>query len=129
MWTHGPASRIDERECLQCHSDRTACINCHQDTQPRNHTAAWVHRTHGLEARWNRDACATCHREDSCVQCHRSTPPSTHVPGFGGAGQSVNGHCNSCHFPLADTSCFTCHKVSHSQGQFSSGLVAPSRRR
>jgi hypothetical protein len=107
---HGPASRINEQECLDCHQGRTNCIQCHQDTQPRSHTPSWIKRSHGLEARWGRETCMACHREDMCIACHSSTPPSTHRPGWGAV--QPNRHCTSCHFPISETSCFTCHKTS-----------------
>lgn len=129
---HGQASRVDEASCLQCHSDRSLCIQCHQDTQPRSHTPAWVKRTHGLEARWSRETCMTCHREDSCVSCHQSTAPSSHRPGWNSspAGGAGGQHCLNCHYPVSDTTCFTCHKVAHAPGQYptASGQSSSLRR-
>jgi hypothetical protein len=126
---HGQASRVDEASCLQCHTDRATCIQCHQDVQPRNHTPSWVRQTHGLEARWSRETCMACPREDSCVSCHEATPPSSHRAGWstsaagGGGGQ----HCLNCHYPVGDTTCFTCHKVAHEPGQYTStGSQSPS---
>ena len=116
--THGQESRVDEGTCLACHKDRVACIKCHQEVQPRSHTPSWLKRGHGLESRWNRDKCTTCHKEDSCVACHSSIPPSDHRPGWGGAADPVNIHCNSCHYPIQETRCFTCHKIAHTPTQY-----------
>jgi hypothetical protein len=108
--THGQSSKVNEEECLSCHTNRDYCIRCHQDTQPRNHTPAWVKRGHGLEARWNRDNCITCHKNDFCEECHTSSQPSYHTSYF-----KNGGHCyTQCHSPsLQETNCITCHKSYH----------------
>jgi hypothetical protein len=113
---HGAASKVNLAECLECHTDRVSCIRCHQETEPRSHTPTWVKKGHGLEARWDRTACKACHTEDSCIECHENTPPSDHRPGW---REPLNRHCNSCHYPVQDTTCFTCHKRAHAPNEYS----------
>jgi hypothetical protein len=103
---HGPASRAHIEECLECHIDKVSCIQCHQEVEPRNHTAAWTKKGHGLEARWDRSSCLSCHKEDSCTECHLSTPPSSHRSGW------ASSHCANCHKPVQDSTCFVCHKTT-----------------
>lgn len=102
--------------CELCHQE-SSCIECHQVEPPANHTAHWLARGHGLTARTERQDCAACHREDSCASCHAETPPRSHTAAFG-APQSR--HCYSCHFPLAESGCGTCHRTSTSHA-----LAAP----
>lgn len=101
---HGPASKARMTDCLECHKDKVSCIQCHQEVVPRNHTATWIKKGHGLEARWDRSSCLACHKEDSCTECHRNTPPSSHRSGWSSK------HCTGCHKPLQDSTCFVCHK-------------------
>ena len=115
---HGMVSKADKSECVQCHTDEISCKQCHQEVKPRNHSATWTKKTHGLEARWDRSSCNTCHKEDSCSSCHAVTPPSTHRPGWGGSGSSQNRHCTSCHYPVQQTTCFVCHKTAHSPSAY-----------
>ncbi|WP_081646832.1 hypothetical protein [Limisalsivibrio acetivorans] len=112
---HGQASKVNGEECKMCHVDQVSCIKCHQETPPRNHTPSWTKKGHGLEAKWDRESCATCHKEDSCIECHSSTPPSTHRPGW---REPVNRHCDSCHYPVQQTTCFTCHKSAHAPNTY-----------
>ena len=116
---HGKASKVNLNECLECHTDQVSCIRCHEEVAPRNHTSSWTRRGHGLEARWDRRTCQTCHKEDSCIECHTSTPPADHRPGWGGSGSSRNIHCSGCHYPVQDTTCFTCHKQAHAPNEYS----------
>jgi hypothetical protein len=111
---HGEASVSDPDSCSECHTDRVECITCHQEVAPRSHNASWKRKVHAFKARWDRESCLTCHKEDSCVECHNSTPPISHRPGWGGTEDTQNRHCGSCHFPIEDTSCYTCHETSHS---------------
>jgi len=111
---HGAASKANPEECKDCHTDRVECITCHQEVKPRSHNASWKRKLHALKAKWDRDTCMTCHKEDSCVECHKSTPPFTHRPGWGGTEDSQNRHCGSCHYPIQETTCYTCHETSHS---------------
>lgn len=115
LYEHGDASKMNSRECLDCHKDKSSCIQCHEEVAPRNHNASWTKRTHGLEAKWNRESCSACHKEDSCIECHTSTPPSDHKYGW---REPVNAHCGSCHYPLQDTRCYTCHKRAHSPNEY-----------
>jgi hypothetical protein len=112
---HGAASRVNLKECLECHTDRVSCIRCHQETPPRSHTPTWTKKGHGLEARWDRSACSACHTEDSCIECHTNTPPSSHRPGW---RDPINRHCGSCHYPVQETTCFTCHKRAHAPNEY-----------
>lgn len=114
---HGPASKVNKQECMDCHVEQTSCIKCHQDTPPRNHTAGWAKKGHGLEARWDSESCSSCHTEDTCISCHQATPPSTHRPGW---REPLNRHCgSSCHYPIQETTCYTCHKSAHAPNQYS----------
>jgi hypothetical protein len=113
---HGNASKLNEQECLDCHTDRVSCIKCHNEVAPRNHTAGWIKKGHGLEARWDRNSCQACHREDSCIECHTQTPPASHRPGW---REPLNRHCGSCHYPIQETTCFTCHKAAHAPNEYS----------
>lgn len=116
-WTqkHGQAAKADERECLTCHDERVECIACHEDVAPRNHGAAWVQKNHGLESRWNRMKCETCHRQDFCTACHETSYPLSHMnPRFGTSA----GHCQtSCQLPRGSwkntpaKNCITCHQT------------------
>lgn len=113
---HGQASKLNMDECLQCHTDRVACIKCHEEVAPRSHTPGWVKKGHGLEARWDRAKCAACHKEDSCIECHTQTPPASHRPGW---RAPLNRHCGNCHYPIQETTCFTCHKSAHAPNEYS----------
>ncbi|WP_265821391.1 hypothetical protein [Geovibrio ferrireducens] len=118
MDRHGSASKVNKQECLQCHTDQVSCIQCHQEVSPRNHTPSWTKKGHGLEARWDRSSCTTCHKEDSCIECHSVTPPSSHRPGWGGSGASLQRHCNNCHYPVQQTTCNVCHKTAHAPNAY-----------
>ena len=116
---HGTVSKAKIDECVQCHTDQLSCVKCHQEVAPRSHTPSWVKTGHGLEARWDRSSCTSCHKEDSCTDCHQNTRPSSHRPGWGGNGV-VQGsrHCVSCHYPLQDTTCAMCHKTGHTPNTY-----------
>jgi len=115
---HGQAYEANSSECSYCHTDKVTCITCHQEVKPRSHNASWKRKTHTYKAKWDRETCMTCHREDSCVECHKSTPPMTHRPGWGGIEDSQNRHCNNCHYPIQETTCYTCHESSHSPSSY-----------
>ncbi|GAB4137109.1 MAG: hypothetical protein Fur0037_02020 [Planctomycetota bacterium] len=104
---HSPR-RIDD--CSICHREDT-CNTCHRDTPPESHDNYFRRRAHGLYARMDRENCAACHRTDSCDRCHRETEPVNHVGTWGGT-QST--HCLSCHLPLAQNDCATCHRSTPS---------------
>jgi hypothetical protein len=107
---HGPASKATMSECLECHTDKISCIQCHKDVAPRNHTAGWIKKGHGLEARWERTACLSCHKQDMCTECHQSMTPVSHR----GNWASSSGHCLQCHKgALQETTCYVCHKTTH----------------
>lgn len=95
-----------EDSCSLCHQDSQSCLGCHQQVAPRDHDNTFRVRTHGLRASLDRSRCATCHTKDSCQQCHETTRPRSHRGGF---GAPRDGHCGSCHFPLADNDCAVCH--------------------
>ena len=108
---HGQVARANvvppmENRCSLCHTDNT-CAACHKDTPPDNHNNFWRLRGHGVQARVDRDSCATCHRTDFCDRCHFETKPISHT---GGWGDPLFRHCLTCHVPLRDEGCFTCHK-------------------
>lgn len=114
---HGSASRANLEECIQCHTDQVSCIQCHQEVQPRSHTTFWLKTGHGQEARWDRSKCVSCHKEDSCIDCHLNTPPSSHRAGWGGSGAGSR-HCVNCHYPVQETTCYTCHKTAHTPNSY-----------
>lgn len=115
---HGKAAKANEAECMTCHDERVECIACHEDMPPRDHGAAWVQKNHGLESRWDRNRCKTCHREDFCVACHEIAVPRSHnKAGFGTVG-SPNFHCQtSCQLPSGSwkntpaKNCLVCHQT------------------
>ncbi len=76
---HGQAAKSNMSECLVCHEERSECIACHEDTSPRSHTVTFVNKTHGLESRWNRTSCQTCHKQDFCDSCHETAYPMSHA--------------------------------------------------
>ena len=112
---HGDASTFNNKECMDCHTDKSSCIQCHEEAAPRNHNASWTRRGHGLEAKWDRESCSTCHKEDSCIECHTSTPPSDHRYGW---REPANAHCGNCHYPIQETRCYTCHKRAHAPNEY-----------
>lgn len=127
---HGDAAKFKEAECYACHEDRNECIACHEDTSPRSHTSTFVNRTHGMEVRWDRTACQTCHRQDFCDACHEiATPISHRRPGFGDRDGGSGFHCNtSCQVVSQNwkrnpaQNCLVCHKT---RPITSSGLAHP----
>jgi hypothetical protein len=109
---HGQVARSGlvppyENRCSMCHED-SDCSTCHQAQEPSSHTNSFRTTTHGINARMDRDACLTCHRTDSCDRCHRETTPRNHR---GGWGEPRDNHCYTCHLPVQNEGCFTCHKV------------------
>ncbi len=116
-WSHGNAAKANEAECLSCHEERLECIACHEDMAPRNHTATWVRQNHGLESRWNRTVCATCHKEDFCSACHEEAMPRSHMKA--GFRNGTGSHCGTSCNPkwtgswqqLPAKNCITCHKT------------------
>jgi hypothetical protein len=115
-WTrlHGLAVRAGMQgpadDCFMCHTEQS-CTSCHQDTEPANHNNMFRLRTHGVVAAMDRDNCAACHTPDSCERCHAEVLPLSHRGTF---GSPLSTHCLSCHEPLKNESCFTCHKSTPS---------------
>ncbi len=116
---HGHASRraspppLDR--CALCHEDQT-CERCHRIELPEDHTAHFRLRGHALYARVDRSRCAACHETATCERCHEEVLPLSHASALWGS--PLNTHCLTCHFPLQDSGCLTCHKgtPSHSLG-------------
>lgn len=115
---HGQAAKVNEMECLSCHTERIECIACHEDVAPRNHSMAWVQKNHGLESRWNRMSCVTCHKEDFCSACHEESVPLSHSRAGFGTNGSANFHCQtSCQLPYSSwkntpaKNCIVCHNT------------------
>lgn len=111
MAGHGAVVRCGDEQsvnrCELCHQDATGCRACHQQMAPADHDHSFRLRTHGLQASIDRSRCATCHTQDSCQQCHEQTRPLSHRGGFGNPQQR---HCVSCHLPVQETGCYTCHR-------------------
>ncbi len=114
-YRHGQAAKTNEAECMSCHVERLECISCHEDKAPRTHTPGFVQKTHGLESRWDRNSCQTCHKEDFCSSCHETAVPLSHSRAnfFGGNG---NVHCTTgCQLPRGNwkntpsKNCIMCH--------------------
>ncbi len=96
------------------------CIACHEDTSPRSHTVTFVNKTHGLESRWNRTSCQTCHKQDFCDSCHETAYPMSHARAnfASGVQTDAGSHCGtSCVIPVGSWSntpsknCIVCHKT------------------
>lgn len=118
--THGNAAKVNEAECYVCHEDRNECIMCHEDTAPRSHTSTFVNRTHGMESRWDRTACQTCHKQDFCDACHETAYPMSHnrVNFAVGDVNTPGSHCGtSCIVTSSNwkmnpaQNCIICHKT------------------
>lgn len=112
---HALEARVDPAMCTSCHRDESTCRNCHlkkglltaTDTRASPHPADWVGTSsqgnrHGVEARQNPVACASCHGgagESLCVGCHRVGGPggNPHPPGFRSSKQNHEMPCRMCH--------------------------------
>ena len=109
----------------------TFCEDCHRDQEPRDHTALFRTRTHGIVASIDRARCETCHQPDFCIRCHSEVSPRSHR-GMWARGR--NTHCIACHIPVAsEPRCYTCHKSApHETAQAvinSAGYTAAFRKR
>ncbi len=116
LWEQRHGRRTDLREavCRTCHPGPDACRTCHRTEKPRSHTLGWKDRSHGLEARHDRDTCRACHTATFCSDCHREAPRS-HAPrnGWLASGHRIQGaadteSCRVCH-GRTDPSCLACH--------------------
>ena len=115
---HGKQAKAKRVECLTCHDERNECISCHEDKAPRSHSASFVNRTHGIEARWNKNSCQVCHRQDFCASCHSTAVPKSHNrAGFGEGDRSAGSHCGTtCILPSGSwkntpsKNCIVCHQ-------------------
>ena len=112
--SHGLVVRAHDtatvNDCSMCHQE-SGCSKCHREVPPANHDNYFRLRGHGLMARMDRQNCSACHRSDSCDACHRESRPITHAGSF---GTPRNNHCISCHLPVTNTDCFTCHRSTPS---------------
>ena len=95
---------FEETSCALCHDKQESCINCHLVERPRGHTNTFTRRTHGLVAGIERQSCLVCHKQDFCTFCHLNTEPVSH------RGAWDQAHCVTCHDPLPQSGCFSCHK-------------------
>jgi len=90
------------QQCNLCHKENT-CVGCHQSQTPRDHTALWRERGHGIAAAWDQTRCKTCHETNQCISCHSTNAPRNH-----------RGSWTRTHGLVArgrgDTSCLTCHR-------------------
>jgi hypothetical protein len=111
---HSIEARVDPAMCTSCHRDERECLDCHRRSGllPANaqhgnpHPAGWVSATgpsqHGIEARQNPVACASCHGgagESLCVGCHRVGGPggNPHPAGFHSNKRDSELPCRLCH--------------------------------
>ncbi|RMG85135.1 MAG: hypothetical protein D6708_16160 [Candidatus Dadabacteria bacterium] len=111
---HGKRGDLREATCRLCHPGPDACRTCHRAEKPRSHTLGWKDRSHGLEARHDRDNCRACHTATFCSDCHREAPRS-HSPrnGWLASGHRIRGaaereNCRVCH-TRTEASCLACH--------------------
>ncbi len=103
---HGSTATASSADCKSCHTENT-CFTCHQTSKPRDHNQAWRLRGHGVVAQMDRERCASCHRQDMCSRCHMNTQPINHTNSWKGGATT---HCRSCHLPLTQSTCATCHQ-------------------
>jgi hypothetical protein len=93
LFAHGVSTRMDNPRCRSCHRSQSFCIGCHRRAgvapdSPSNARPEGVDRFHRGEspeqicrrARYDIEACASCHSESSCITCHAAINP--HPSGF-----------------------------------------------
>lgn len=111
---HAEEARAQPGLCSSCHSEN-ACIQCHAASHvapgggtKSPHPPNWISPSrgggdHGIQARIDPMACASCHGgagEQLCVSCHR----------VGGAGGNPHGRgFSSTKDKLHDVPCRSCH--------------------
>lgn len=114
MQLHGRIARAggtaQAERCNTCHQE-SSCAECHQLVPPDDHTEFWRRRGHGFVAGLDRSRCQTCHQPSYCNQCHSESRPLSHSGSWGG---TLSLHCLSCHLPVQQTSCLTCHRETPS---------------
>jgi hypothetical protein len=133
LFTHPMDLQSRMYECTACHNIESFCAECHMDlgvVPPEHGCAEWVtgRNIHGLRARQNIEACASCHQEGDpgwCSTCHsdidgiRGTDTDIHPAGFGavsGYGPWMDDpgyYCFDCHVDTRDQPaagfCVYCH--------------------
>jgi len=105
-----PVSEDTINDCSMCHTE-SSCVQCHKVVPPTNHNAFFRLRGHAIHARVDRQNCSACHEPASCDRCHEETIPRNHTGLF---GSTRNMHCVTCHLPLQQSGCVTCHKSTPS---------------
>ncbi len=71
LYRHRNISRIDKKECSNCHRDEF-CSDCHlrrDDIRQRVHDRNYIF-SHSIEVRTNPRKCVTCHTLEYCKECH-----------------------------------------------------------
>jgi hypothetical protein len=90
---HGASTRLDNPHCRSCHRSQSFCLDCHRRSgvaidSPEGARPEGTASPHGdaspaqicRRAKYDIQACVSCHSERSCVTCHASIDP--HPAGF-----------------------------------------------
>lgn len=112
---HALEAASQPSRCLSCHSPQT-CDSCHRargvsggvQGAVNPHPAGWVGTNtgssdfHGLAARRDITACASCHDQGpatNCIRCHKvgAYGGSPHPPGFRSSQSLSSEMCRYCH--------------------------------
>ncbi len=112
---HAAEAKVDRKQCLSCHVEKTFCANCHSGTGPPSHQlVGWSTGSHRDAAEGNRAQCLSCHNQRTfCAACHaRSRPASHRISGWANGGhehqaEGNRAYCLTCHNQR--TFCATCH--------------------